>query len=235
MSRKTFDTRLCENCRNPLKNRHQKKYCSTDCFYKAFKGRPSPKRGRGLIVSQICPTCHESFECSSNSGYRNLGTIYCSNICRAKADFINNLDVLPLSEETVAYIAGLVDGEGSIMLISKKGGCTLRLSISNTFRLVLDWLVKVTGTGAVREVKRGNKDHKICYFFQSDSYAAASLIKLVKPYLRIKQNQAILGLYVQERRQYDSKNKEWQLKALAEMKLMNKRGPEVESTRLNVD
>src|SRR4051794_20740972 len=52
---------------------------------------------------------------------------------------------IPTSEADLGYIAGLVDGEGSITIIRRKSNNKVCVSIVNTHRPVLEWLVETVG------------------------------------------------------------------------------------------
>lgn len=59
--------------------------------------------------------------------------------------------VKTLNVEEAAYLAGIVDGEGTITLASKNKGQNRRLAItvSNTDRELLEWILKVVGVGII--------------------------------------------------------------------------------------
>lgn len=107
----------------------------------------------------------------------------------------------------LAYIAGLVDGEGMIGLSrsAKRGNhnhayagvCT----ITNTDQEIHSWLIQTTGIGIVDPRIRGPKD-KPCWVWRLRSYEQKDFLLAILPYLKIKKQQAdlLLEFLVIERR-----------------------------------
>lgn len=94
-----------------------------------------------------------------------------------------------------AYIAGLIDGEGWIGLMSRRA--TDRparfipaMAININSGEVLEWLVEVTGLGNVLRVKSHKSNHEHSYRWMITSSSAASLLRQIRPYLIIKQHSA---------------------------------------------
>lgn len=99
-----------------------------------------------------------------------------------RADAIEELGLLAsLSERQAAYIAGLVDGEGSI---TRNRGCA-RFSLGLTSEPAIRWLAQVTG-GSFREVKVGPNRKRFWVWTLSKERAVAALYKRLSPYLLIK-------------------------------------------------
>jgi len=218
---------VCNMCQLPVIS--TKKYCSKSCYFKSLKGKQSHRKGSGEIIKKICPVCYISFFCSCQRGFKNKKTIFCSNLCRGKSKIKTGIIANTLTPTQAAYIAGLVDGEGSIFLVNVRGGCNIRLTIANSFKAVLDWVVETTGIGVVRTKQRKNPKHKTNHFFQANPHAAISIIKMIKPYLIIKQKQAQLAIETYDKlsNSIHRLDKSWQTVALKEMKTLNMRGPHV--------
>jgi hypothetical protein len=108
----------------------------------------------------------------------------------------------PGKPELLAYLAGLIDGEGSIVMMKFKegrrpiGGSTARISVTNTDLPLMKWLVLTFGgqyhlTGDWR--KFGGT--KPCYHWGLDGSATAvACLTAVLPYLRIKRANAVHAL-----------------------------------------
>ena len=89
---------------------------------------------------------------------------------------------LNLSETEKAYIAGLIDGEGTVGVHKGKGICLApRVQISNTQIPLLTWLLEKIGTGYVHRTE-----------YETTFYDVKPLLKAALPYLRIKKRQAEL-------------------------------------------
>lgn len=95
-----------------------------------------------------------------------------------------------------AYIAGLIDGEGSIGLFvsrsaSRPNAAVLaRLKIGMCDEALIRWLRATTQSGTVTTWKQKQTGWKQVWVATWNGYAAADLIQHVKPYLRLKRGQA---------------------------------------------
>ncbi len=93
-----------------------------------------------------------------------------------------------MTELEKAYIAGIVDGEGSIMLQKfhyneYPSPC---ISIASTTSELLDWIKSVIGKGTVKLKKNyNNSKHKDCYSYILKHDDAIQLITEIYPYLII--------------------------------------------------
>lgn len=115
-------------------------------------------------------------------GMRRLGYDYRLEETRKNAN-----RTLRLSKTDKAYIAGIIDGEGTIRLHkdSRRGIlCEPRVSIASTNRDLLEWLKNKLCTAA----------HITRFELYINNYDTMPLLKAVKPYLRIKKKQADLVL-----------------------------------------
>lgn len=99
-----------------------------------------------------------------------------------------------------AYVAGLFDGEGCI-LISTRLRCGrpifwLDIVITNTDKPVLDWLLITVGGRMSKKPynKNGNRD---IWRWKTSSRKAASVLRALLPYLRIKHEQAVIAIEFQ--------------------------------------
>src|SRR6266446_750988 len=102
----------------------------------------------------------------------------------------------------LAYIAGLIDGEGTVCIFNSTGktkgivyprGRPI-LAITNTHRGVLDWVKSQVG-GAAVYVKRARNDsgrYKPCYAWSTGWQHAKAILIACLPYLIIKREQALL-------------------------------------------
>lgn len=98
-----------------------------------------------------------------------------------------------------AYLAGIVDGEGSIMAYSEHrhnrqySSVIARLVISNTDKPLLVWLTYLLQDGRIEERKPHNRE-RTQYTLRLSGLRCAPAIRVMLPYLRIKQPQALLVL-----------------------------------------
>lgn len=99
-----------------------------------------------------------------------------------------------LTTEDAAYIAGIIDGEGTISLdlsFPKRGGYQFhaRLCVTNSSQLLLDYLTEKLGGAIYR--KKGEWETKPCYRWHICSKdEVSSLLKIVLPFLVVKKRHA---------------------------------------------
>jgi LAGLIDADG endonuclease len=106
---------------------------------------------------------------------------------------------MPWTNEELAYLAGFIDGEGSISIFSSSSKSKgkiyprLRLILSayNTNEAVLQWIKSRFG-GTVIRVKRSRRQHKQCYAWNTGWQNASSVLQAAMPFLRVKKPQAEL-------------------------------------------
>lgn len=206
------------------KKRGRGKFCGHACYHEHRKGLARPHMRKR--ITKVCVVCHTEFETGGRAG--KLDKDYCSWECRYKARYRRSEKALVLSEAESAYIAGFVDGEGSILLYLRRDTASLRLSISNTKRHVLEWISERTGLGSIITREHENLKHATSHNWQVNSEGAESVIEQIRPYMIIKTRQADLGLTVQSKLRNPAlkADREWQKAAVIEMKLLNKRGPQ---------
>ena len=98
--------------------------------------------------------------------------------------------------EDVAYLAGIVDGEGSICIKRQDAQYNpqfkLLLRVMNTSRDLIDHLQGIFG-GHVHQMKQVTRE-KTLYELWWAGYDAKPLLELLVPYLVIKKEQAELGI-----------------------------------------
>jgi hypothetical protein len=91
-----------------------------------------------------------------------------------------------LDPETAAYMAGLVDGEGTITLTSQHRTERRRLvvSISNTDRSLLAFVMAAVGAGCISAKRVSDVRHAPGFTFKVTSRQALDLLAQIAPYLR---------------------------------------------------
>lgn len=105
--------------------------------------------------------------------------------------------------EQCAYAAGLIDGEGSIMLV-KKGARKhnelyreLRVEVANTDVRMIAWLLRVFD-GAIGVCRRANVRHKDYYVWRLTGWRARDFIEQVYPFLVTKRKHVDIVRQFQE-------------------------------------
>lgn len=99
----------------------------------------------------------------------------------------------------LAYVAGIVDGEGCISMRRRKGGACRPwccVDIANTNEWLIRWLQFSFG-GSIfidHREKEGQENHKRAYRLRLNQHASYEFLKVIYPYLRIKKPQAEIAL-----------------------------------------
>ena len=92
-----------------------------------------------------------------------------------------------MSPETFAYLAGIVDTDGSIQVCKNHASMSYRLAVSNTSLLLMDWLVTTFG-GLYYP---GNKVESMCYNWNlNKQQELLYVLQRIRPYLKVKWEQA---------------------------------------------
>ena len=104
---------------------------------------------------------------------------------------------------TLAYIAGFLDGDGSIFfqIIPRpdyKQKFQIRSSIAfyqdSKYVEILEWLKEMFESGYIRHRKTGISDYTVV-----ESKKVKILLKLLQPYVKLKKKQVNLGLEILEK------------------------------------
>jgi hypothetical protein len=95
-------------------------------------------------------------------------------------------EVRTLAPSEAAYIAGLIDGEGSIHLTRRhKGDCRqLAISISNTEKFLLIYVLNVVGAGTITSKATTRPEHTASYACTISNRQALALLSQILAYLR---------------------------------------------------
>lgn len=109
--------------------------------------------------------------------------------------------VRELSVAEAAYLAGLIDGEGTIALSRKhaRENRQLVVAISNTERPILDFALSIIGAGKITRKRTAQPHHAPGLTFVLTNRQALSLLAQVQPFLRSYKRaraQLVLAEYV---------------------------------------
>ena len=107
----------------------------------------------------------------------------------------------------LAWVAGLLDGEGSISYYNKsrpwlkKGAWCLKIAISNTHHETLTEIQKIIGFGSISEHSPRKGQTRKVYDYRVEARSGEDFLKLVQPFSITKKVQIELALqarYVQK-------------------------------------
>jgi len=94
-----------------------------------------------------------------------------------------------ISPKRWAYLAGLVDGDGSFCIRSVDGtGYQFTMYVYNSHRPLMKWLVRVFGSTWRKLPTEGNRKQKYCWYTSNKD-----IVRNLVPYLILKQKQANLS------------------------------------------
>jgi len=138
-----------------------------------------------------------------------------------------------MDEADKGYLAALLDGEGSVMMDRlKSGNFDLRVSIGMTDPTAIIWGHNLTGLGSINFNQRDRRkgmfhNHSNFHRWTMSCRHGVEFLKLVMPYLKVKDKQAKLYLEAMEIRNKSGKREEKrkaQETIYANMKVLNSRG-----------
>jgi len=109
--------------------------------------------------------------------------------------------VRKLTSEEAAYLAGLIDGEGTVSLTRKHRGehRQLMVSISNTEQPLLRYVKKIIGAGRITNKRTYQANHTPSATYAISNRQALDVLEQVRPYLKTykaKRAQLILRSYI---------------------------------------
>lgn len=114
-----------------------------------------------------------------------------------------------MTKEEKAYMAGIIDGEGSIMLIKFHNNqfpapC---ISISSTTLELLKWIKSKTNMGKITSKKNyNNKEHKNSYSYIVKYNDAIKLLEYIEPYLIINTKKERAKLIIEKYKSVTPRN-----------------------------
>lgn len=219
---------ICANCKVPFEvsiyQVDNQKCCSRKCGYAHRKAQTLQKK-LDTYPTKVCPVCDKEFTPGLVRG-SNPDQIYCSVGCKRVAHSIKGKSADDLTIQQAAYLAGIIDGEGNLVLYMRNEGIKIRMDVTNTKPQLIEWLRSITDVGHIIQVKRISTKHVNSQIWQAHGDSAASIAYQILPYLVIKQRQAELLLETHRRIQ-DPKlkmDKVWQNAFKAEMHRLNQKG-----------
>lgn len=111
----------------------------------------------------------------------------------------NTKGQMSTKKEKLAYIAGIIDGEGMVVARRYAGSPSYQLvvGISNTNKDVLDFIGSFYGFGKPFAINKQSKSRRPAWNYLAVSNKAKEILESVLPYLIIKRNHALLGIEYQ--------------------------------------
>src|SRR6267142_3484503 len=117
---------------------------------------------------------------------------YISNRDKKRAELAASDPIPKLSETDLAYLAGIVDGEGCFQIITNKHGIHVpELSISMADREALDWMSNIMSVNVGRTYRGVTRPtHRIQFKVRITGQMLCALCARIVSFLRVKKRQA---------------------------------------------
>ena len=158
------------------------------------------------ITGRRCARCHHRRPANAfNRSRRTQGGLwyYCKSCKRElgaekrERSVRRALDLSPfdIRPEELGYVAGLLDGEGSIQMNARQGGGypSVLVSIYNTDFRVMEWLLQKLG-GKIYVHRHGTRKAKTSYRWSLPKWPGLRFLNNVYPWLVIKRERAYCAL-----------------------------------------
>jgi hypothetical protein len=206
-------THVCGQCGQDFEREGDRpyKFCSRACYHHSRVGRSSYPNNRktAQLVTRTCRQCGNEFESKSSAGAR---INYCSRWCQSQQRTKAGQDVRTLSTAEAAYLAGLIDGEGSVLMVDrrhKRPGSShpsIHLFVAGTYLPMHDWISRTTGVGYLYARKEAGtlteglpdgkvyKRTKTCYQWAATAANAVAILRQVEPYMIEKRERTLLAI-----------------------------------------
>jgi hypothetical protein len=142
------------------------------------------------------------------------------------------IDFSFLTDNEKGYIAGIIDGEGTISLEKRKfSNVKIHpvISISNCSLELLNHIQKIIKCGTVRLAKKANQKARPEYKLSINRInQIEGLLSIITPYLILKRKQAEIVLeficHLQMKRQRNYKLSKYEMTLFKEIRMLNQRG-----------
>ena len=112
-----------------------------------------------------------------------------------------------MDEQTLAYLAGFLDGEGCFRADINRY-CKVLVTCGNTYLPTLELLQKTFG-GSIGAIKKRKVHYKQAYQWSVSDKLASNVCQTLAPYLREKAEQALLIIALQQTKGQHRKGKKY--------------------------
>jgi LAGLIDADG-like domain len=202
------------------------RYCEPACYNRHRTGKKrGPYKGHEP-EERTCEVCGKVF-LVGGVGRPPRSQRRCSDACRIAGRYRHGRKAKALTATDAAYLAGIIDGEGSVILYMRRDVVALRVTVANTSRPLLERIQAATGIGDVHQQRAESATHRASFSWRCNAEAAESLLAQLRPFLFLKTAQADLAFATQARLRDPAQkaDRSWHLLACEQMRALNRRGP----------
>lgn len=235
-----METCTCEACGATFElaawavRRGRGKYCSHACYAARSRGRAKPSLRKR--TTKACVVCGTAFETGGRAGSASKN--FCSVECRRLGRYRTGRQCADLAPLDAAYLAGFWDGEGCFILHRRSGeGSTVafRAAVVGTKESVIRWVKAVTGIGTLVHRPSTNPKWAERWEWWVNGDGAESFTRQLLPYLKLKAEQARMGIDFQARLRDPAlkADRAWQEEWRLRMRELNRRGPALDAEPLS--
>lgn len=185
----TWECAYCgESQVSPDYEAFRRRFCSRKCFH-AAGGSGGP--GKKEPAKKECPKCGDVF-LTGGQGRPAHYQKYCSRGCQNAASG-GQPRPRQLTELETAWLAGLFDGEGSIVFAKGRKQRSVTISMHNTCYPLLKRVEEITKTGRVFDHSkyRTSPKHSDVWVWQCYGQNARILLRQMLPWLIVKKDRAL--------------------------------------------
>ena len=139
-----------------------------------------------------------------------------------------------ISQTELAYLAGFIDGEGTITLNYRRDRDSFQplISITNTDKMIIEWLANIFSGGGITEYNSTHthsfkyENRKTLYVYQLGRQSEiVKLLESILPYLKVKKKRAeLLLIYCKEHVPYSGEKRAVDKEIYEDIKELNRRG-----------
>lgn len=217
----------CGHCAHAFKpDQSGRKFCSNVCYHASRVGKGNAAAIRPS-EDRVCPVCGRTYTVGSPvEGHEDRRKRVCSQACNGIARTKHGAVVKELAPTDAAYVAAMIDGEGSISLTQDRHTLALRVNVANTDLPMLEWIRDMTGVGVINS-KTSDATRRAIHYWECNGAVGVAVLAVVLPFLRIKRVQAELAIEVDGLRRATpfGGDRSWQQDYRERMRFLNRRGP----------
>ena len=188
----------CTRCHARTATKNQR-WCR-QCFNEHARERRAARRRGDIAITEVmaklclgCARMLPTVAFNKHMGRVDGLTAICRDCAKTRgAKYLKGTrrePALILTDVEAAYIAGLVDGEGSIRLRQNGDQMSDEMNVTNTDRAVLDWLRERLGGHVVVHAKAGPR-HRQSFRWIATTLRARAILRRLLPYLKVKHRHA---------------------------------------------
>lgn len=196
------EVRTCQHCERKYEAypyAGPKRFCTPACYYASRVGKKYPVPVREMRPCRLCG----KLMTIGGGGNRRANAMFCSQPCAVNGRWEGVPGHEParaMSDVEIAWFAGVFDGEGGVAWPRRTKVTSVRLSITNTSRPLLEKVIEVVGTGRLLDRTRFRKSlkHSPVWVWSIYGENAQIVLRQILPWLIVKREAAEVALGIRK-------------------------------------